>query len=145
MNTFSIVSLNISEKKGDKKVPVPSVTLKAQHGIIGDAHVGEWHRQVSLLAVEDIQYMQDKGADVSPGDFAENITTRGVILSDLPIGSVLLIGNSELEITQIGKECHTGCEIMKQVGECIMPKRGVFAKVLKGGEIDCEASCSYSL
>jgi len=145
MNAFRIVSVNVSRKKGERKSPVPSISLRPAHGVEGDAHAGDWHRQVSLLAAEDIEYMRGKGADVGPGDFAENITTEGVVLSSLPVGARLRVGDVELEVTQIGKECHKGCAIMQQVGECIMPRRGIFARVLKGGVISRENTGSYSV
>ena len=143
MKSFSIVSVNISTQKGDKKTPVESISLKVGHGVEGDAHAGDWHRQISLLAQEDIDTMRAKGADVVPGDFAENITTQGIELPTLPIGSRMRIGDTELEVTQIGKKCHQGCAIMQQVGDCIMPRRGIFAKVITGGEISCESAGSY--
>ena len=145
MNKFKIVSINISEKKGEKKKPVNEAVLRENHGIVGDAHAGDWHRQVSLLAKEDIEEMIKKGASVSYGDFAENITTEGIDLASLPIGTHLYIDETELEVTQIGKECHSHCEIYKQVGDCVMPKKGIFAKVIKGGEINSESNCYYSI
>ena len=135
---MKIVSIAISKKKGTRKTPVSSVRLVEEHGIEGDAHAGPWPRQVSLLATEDIQGMQAKGLDVDFGDFAENIATSGIDLPGLPIGSRLRIGASVLlEITQIGKECHNKCAIYYQAGDCIMPKRGIFARVITGGEISC--------
>jgi MOSC domain-containing protein YiiM len=105
-------------------------------GVVGDAHAAHWHRQVSLLAVESIDKMIAAGATVTPGDFAENITTEGIDLFKLPIGTRLKIGSdSEVELTQIGKECHSRCEIFEKVGDCIMPREGVFAKVTKPGAI----------
>jgi MOSC domain-containing protein YiiM len=111
------------------------VTLKQNYGILGDAHAGGWHRQVSLLAIESIHKMQKMGLDVDPGDFAENITTEWIDLVALPIGARLRIGETLLEITQIGKECHTRCAIYHQVGDCVMPKEGVFAKVINDGVV----------
>ncbi len=143
--TFQIVSLNVSKGKGEPKCAVPKVIMKKNHGIEGDAHAGDWHRQVSLLAVEDIERMREKLATLRPGDFAENITTRGIDLASLPIGTRLSIGAVELEVTQIGKACHKGCAILEQTGECIMPKRGIFAKVLRGGEITNEDTGSYDI
>ena len=135
---MKIVSIAISRKKGTRKTPVSSVQLISEHGIEGDAHAGPWHRQVSLLATEDIQGMQAKGLDVDFGDFAENIATSGIDLPDLPIGSRLRLGDTALlEITQIGKECHNKCAIYHQAGDCIMPKRGIFARVIVGGKISC--------
>jgi MOSC domain-containing protein YiiM len=132
-----IVSLNISEKKGVRKKPVSEVSLRTGYGIEGDAHASSaWHRQVSLLAVESIQKMRDKGLDVKPGDFAENITTEGIDLLSLPVGTKLTIGeNIKVEVSQIGKECHTRCAIYYQAGDCVMPKEGIFVKVLNGGVI----------
>jgi len=135
---MKIVSIAISKKKGTRKTPVSTVRLREGHGIQGDAHAGPWHRQVSLLAVEDIQDMQAKGIDVDFGDFAENFATSGIDLPSLPIGSRLRIGDTVLlEITQIGKECHNKCAIYYQAGDCIMPKKGIFARVITGGEISC--------
>jgi MOSC domain-containing protein YiiM len=130
-----IVSLNISDKKGVRKKPVKEVFLKTDFGMEGDAHASsDWHRQVSLLALESIKKMQDKGLDVKPGDFAENITTEGIDLLALPIGTQLTIGAGiKAEVTQIGKECHTRCAIYYQAGDCVMPKEGIFVKVLSGG------------
>jgi len=136
--SFKIMSVNISEKKGVRKHQVKSIELQIGHGIVNDAHAGDWHRQVSLLAEEDIELMRKGGVDLVWGDFAENITTLGVVLHELPIGTILTIGDTELEVTQIGKSCHSACEIRKLVGDCIMPKRGIFAKVLKGGMITNE-------
>ena len=122
-------------KKGERKTQVGIAELRPEHGIVGDAHVGEWHRQVSLLSIESIRKMQKMGLDVDSGDFAENITTEGVNLAFLPIGSRLKIGETILEVTQIGKECHTRCAIYHQAGDCVMPKEGVFAKVITGGVV----------
>lgn len=130
-----VVAVCISERKGEKKTPVESVELRPDHGIVGDAHAGKWHRQVSLLAIESIRKMQKMGLDVDSGDFAENITTEGVDLVSLPIGSQIRVGETLLEVTQIGKECHTRCAIYHQAGDCVMPKEGVFAKVITGGVV----------
>ncbi|MDO9391327.1 MAG: MOSC domain-containing protein [bacterium] len=131
-----IVSINISRRKGEKKTSAPSAVLKENHGIVGDAHAGDWHRQVSLLATESVDQMRGKGVELHPGDFAENLTIENIQLSKLKIGQRLLVGSEIiLEITQIGKECHNDCAIKKQVGDCVMPREGVFAKVIKGGEI----------
>lgn len=133
----SIVSINVSNKKGVKKIPVQEATVFENKGIGGDAHASsEWHRQVSLLGIESIKKMQDKGLDVKPGDFAENITTEGIDLQKLPIGTRLRIGKDVLaEVSQIGKECHTRCAIYQQAGDCVMPTEGIFIRVLKGGLI----------
>ncbi|MEN6527436.1 MAG: MOSC domain-containing protein [Candidatus Polarisedimenticolia bacterium] len=134
-----VVSVNVSVAKGTKKVPAPQVELRPEHGIVGDAHAGKWHRQVSLLAQESVDQMVGKlaaiGVTIHPGDFAENILTRGIVLKTLPIGTRLKVGGTLLEVTQIGKECHFGCEIRRQVGDCVMPREGIFAKVIEGGVI----------
>jgi len=130
-----VLAVNVSLNKGERKTPAPEVTLRVNHGIEGDAHAGDWHRQVSLLAQESIAKMQALGLDVKEGDFAENITTEGVDLVSLPIGTKIELGETLLEVTQIGKECHTRCAIFYQAGDCVMPKEGIFAKVLKGGVV----------
>ncbi len=130
-----VVAVCISAWKGERKKPVSSVELRENHGIVGDAHAGDWHRQVSLLAMESIEKMRGMGLDVTCGDFAENITTRGIDLPALPLGARLAVGDTLLEVTQIGKECHTRCAIFHQAGDCVMPKEGVFARVLKEGTI----------
>jgi MOSC domain-containing protein YiiM len=142
---FELLSINISVKTGEQKQPVEYAVLKEGHGIEGDAHAGDWHRQVSLLADEAIETMRNKGVDLDYGDFAENITTRGVPLDELPVGTRLEIGDAVLEVTQIGKECHHGCAIYQAVGDCVMPRKGIFAKVVKGGRISSESVCAYSL
>ncbi|MHB8897101.1 MAG: MOSC domain-containing protein, partial [Candidatus Geothermincolia bacterium] len=129
-----IISVNIADQTGEKKHNVECCLLLVGHGLEGDAHAGEWHRQVSLLAVESIDKMRQQGLDVWPGDFAENLTTQGIDVVSLPVGSKLRVGKDiVLEITQIGKECHTPCAIGRQVGDCVMPREGVFARVLEGG------------
>ena len=130
-----IVAVCKSEKKGTKKEAVNEGVLREDYGLIGDAHADCCtHRQVSLLAVESINKMQGLGFSVGPGDFAENLTTEGIDLVSLPVGTRLSIeGRVILEVTQIGKECHTGCAVFRQVGKCIMPKEGVFARVIRGG------------
>ena len=133
----TIKAISVSKEKGTQKVNVPKAELQADFGIVGDAHAGNWHRQVSLLAIESIDKMVAKGAKVAPGNFAENITTEGIELLELSIGSKLKLGESvELEITQFRKKCHSRCEIFEQVGDCIMPREGVFAKVIKAGQIN---------
>ena len=129
----SVVAVCTSLNKGERKKPVPTIELVVEHGILGDAHAGDWHRQVSLLAQESIDKMRAMGLSVSAGDFAENITTTGIDLVSLPIGSRLALGPALLEVTQIGKECHTRCAIFYQAGDCVMPKEGIFARVLQGG------------
>lgn len=132
--TGKVVSVNISQDTGEKKHNVECCLVVVGQGLEGDAHAGEWHRQVSLLAVESIDRMRLEGVDVWPGDFAENITTQGVDLGAVAVGTRMRIGEGVVvEITQIGKECHTPCAIGKAVGDCIMPKEGIFAKVLEGG------------
>jgi len=131
----TIISLNISREKGVNKEPVESVELKVDYGIVGDAHAGDWHRQVSLLAEESINFMRNKGLELEPGAFAENITTEGIELATLPIGTRLGNGQAVLEVTQIGKKCHKGCAIFKQVGDCIMPREGIFTKVIVPGTL----------
>lgn len=131
-----IVAVCTSEKKGTRKKNVGEGLLKVNFGIEGDAHGGDWHRQVSLLALESIKKMQEKGLDVVPGDFAENLTTEGIDLVSLPVGTKLKIGENALgEVTQIGKECHNKCAIYYQAGDCVMPKEGIFIKVLTGGQV----------
>jgi MOSC domain-containing protein YiiM len=134
--TGKVVSINLSLKKTVRKKPVESGTLVFDRGFDTDAHAGDWHRQVSLLGMESIRKMQEKGLDVGPGDFAENITTEGIDLLALPIGSVLKVGDSALvEISQIGKVCHTKCAIYYQAGDCVMPREGIFAVVREPGEV----------
>lgn len=142
---FTILSINVSERTGEQKTPVERAVLREGHGIEGDAHAGDWHRQVSLLADEDIALMRGKGIEIGFGDFAENITTRGIDLAALPIGARLQLGDVLLEVTQIGKECHQHCAIFAAVGDCVMPRRGIFTRVLRGGEIDRDSRCHHSL
>jgi MOSC domain-containing protein YiiM len=131
-----IKAISVSKEKGIPKTNVPEAMLKIDFGIVGDAHAADWHRQVSLLSIESIDKMVAMGAKVSPGNFAENITTEGIDLLKLPIGTKLGLGeDTKLEITQIGKECHNRCAIFEQVGDCIMPREGIFAKVMKAGKI----------
>ncbi len=131
----NIVAVCVSQNKGERKTPVESVDLLPNHGIVGDGHAGDWHRQVSLLAQESIDKMRQMGLDVKAGDFAENITTVGIDLPSLPVGAQLKIGRARVEVTQIGKECHTRCAIYHQAGDCVMPKEGIFVKVLEGETI----------
>lgn len=131
-----ILAISISERKGVRKNNVDSATLKEDFGIVGDAHAGTKNRQVSLLARESIEKMKAKGLKVKAGDFAENITTEGLDLLSLRIGDRLKINKEViLELSQIGKVCHTRCSIYYQAGDCVMPKEGIFAKVIKGGQI----------
>lgn len=140
---FEIVSLNVSEAKGTPKRPVDFCVLVAGLGVEGDAHAAPGGRQVSFLAVEDIETAAANGLDVAPGVFAENVTTRGVDLVSLPIGTRIRIGEALLELSQIGKECHEGCAIKRSSGDCVMPRRGVFCRVLVGGRISREDICRY--
>ena len=134
--TPRVIAVNLSVTKGVPKQPVASGEFIADHGLKGDAHAGKWHRQVSLLGRESIERMAAQGVGgLSPGRFAENITTENIILYRLNIGDRLTIGQVLLEITQIGKECHQHCAIFRQVGNCVMPTEGVFARVLNGGTI----------
>jgi len=131
-----IIAVCTSQKKGMKKKNVGEAILKVGFGLEGDAHGGDWHRMVSLLGVESIKKMIDKGVNVGPGDFAENLTTEGLKLFTLPIGTKLKIGQTSIgEVTQIGKECHMKCAIFKQLGECVMPKEGIFIRLLEGGVV----------
>lgn len=132
-----ILAVLTSEKKGTKKEGIDKGYFKENFGLTGDAHASsQSHRQVSLLAMESINKMNELGWKLGPGDFAENLTTRGIDLPSLPVGTLLAIGdNVLLKISQIGKECHTGCAILKETGKCIMPKEGIFARVLRSGEI----------
>jgi MOSC domain-containing protein YiiM len=132
-----IIAVCRSDKKGMKKTPVMVGKFRKQFGMVGDAHADEkWHRQVSLLAQESVDKMRELGVDVGPGDFAENLTTEGIELVTLPIGTRLSVGEDVLlEVSQIGKECHTRCAIFQQVSTCVMPTEGIFARVIKGGSI----------
>ena len=133
-----VVSLAFSKKKGTRKDTVERIRLIEDYGVEGDAHAGDWHRQVSLLASESIDASRHSGLDVTFGDFAENVATAGVDWKSLPIGTKVKIGDTVLlEITQIGKECVKRCAIFYQAGDCIMPREGVFARVLKGGDVRC--------
>lgn len=136
MTQARIVAVSVSRKKGEKKINVDQARLIPDHGLDQDAHAGDWHRQVSLLDMQSIAKIRDKGMDVDPGNFAENITTEGLQLWELPIGTRMRLGDAVLvEVTQIGKECHNRCAIFHQVGDCVMPREGIFAKVLAPGTI----------
>ena len=131
-----IVDVNMSEKKGVIKQPIEKGFFKIDHGLVGDAHAGNWHRQVSLLGTESIEKMKSTGIEgLCSGKFAENLTTEGIILYELPVGTKLKIGEVIMEVTQIGKECHLGCEIRQLVGDCVMPREGIFTKILAAGWI----------
>ncbi len=130
-----VIAVCVSEGKGQRKTPGESGILRAGHGLVGDAHAGEGPRQVSLLALESIRKMQALGLSVGPGDFAENLTTEGVTLADLPVGTCLSVGEAVLEVSQVGKECHERCAIYHQAGDCVMPREGIFARVVRGGQV----------
>jgi len=130
-----IIAVCKSKEKGTRKGPIAEGVLREDYGLVGDAHAdSSTHRQVSLLAIESIRKMRDLGVDIDPGDFAENLTCEGIDLVSLSVGTQFSVGKEViLEVTQIGKDCHSGCAIYRQIGKCIMPKEGVFAKVTKGG------------
>lgn len=131
-----VVAINISEKKGVPKITIPEGNFIEEFGLEGDAHAGKWHRQVSLLGIESIDKMKAIGVQgLCTGKFAENLTTEGIVLYDLPVGTHLKIGDTLHEVTQIGKECHQKCAIYHTVGDCVMPKEGIFTRVLKSGII----------
>ncbi len=131
-----VLAISVSAKKGIPKRNVRKAELREEWGIVGDAHAGNWHRQVSLLAMESIETMRAKGLNVRPGAFAENITTQFLVLPELAVGTRVRIGDALLEITQIGKECHARCAIYYRAGDCVMPREGIFAKVVRGGMIE---------
>jgi len=139
-NRGRLAAISISKKKGIQKTNVNTARLITNHGIEGDVHAGDWHRQVSILAVESIDKMRNKGLPtLNPGDFAENITTEFIDVPNISVGSRIKFGeDAVLEITQIGKECHHRCAIFKAVGDCVMPREGIFAKVISGGMISVD-------
>lgn len=131
-----ILAVCRSEKRGTVKSEIGEGLLIENFGLKDDAHTGKWHRQISLLGVESIDKMQSKGFKIKYGDFAENLTIEGIVLHQLPLGTKLKVGeNVLLEVTQIGKECHSDCEVRKKIGDCVMPREGIFARVLKGGKV----------
>jgi MOSC domain-containing protein YiiM len=133
---MKIVSIAVSKKKGTRKTVVDEAVIVENHGLQDDGHAGDWHRQVSFLSSESIAMARERGLDVTFGDFAENIATEGIDWLTLPVGTRLQLGSeAQVEVTQIGKECHNKCAIYYKAGDCIMPKEGIFAKVLKGGTI----------
>jgi len=135
INEGVVISINISRKKGEQKSPVAFANI-TEKGLEGDAHAGDWHRQISLLSEYSIELMRGKGIEIKHGDFAENITVGGLSLSAISIGQKIKIGNNvSLEVTQIGKECHESCLIRQTVGDCVMPREGIFARVITGGTI----------
>jgi len=135
-NSSKILAVCISEKKGLQKKPVDNVILKQHHGIVGDAHAGDWHRQVSLLSIDSVKKVQENiDFKLNPGDFAENILIdKGICLYELPIGTKLKIGSAITKVTQIGKECHSDCAIRQKAGDCVMPREGIFVEVIEDGE-----------
>ena len=131
-----VTAVNISREKGVRKESVPYIDLKLRHGIVGDAHAGDWHRQISLLADESVDTMRKAcPIELDAGIFAENINTRGITLKTLPVGTHRRVGETELEVTQIGKQCHNDCAIKKATGKCVMPTEGIFAVVVKEGRV----------
>ena len=130
-----VIAVCTSPEKGTQKTAVAEGNFIEDYGIEGDAHAGKWHRQVSLLSYDKIEAFRQRGARVENGAFGENLVVEGIDFSALPVGTRLACGNVVLEITQIGKECHHGCAIFQQMGDCIMPREGVFAKVIRGGKI----------
>lgn len=136
--TARVLAVCVSEKKGEQKHPVDEIELRPDWGIVGDAHAGHWHRQVSLLGQESVDALQEKlgGFRLRPGDFAENILVEGVTLYKLPVGARLTLGEKAVgEVTQIGKECHNDCAIRRKAGDCVMPREGIFVKILAGGTL----------
>lgn len=133
--TGVVIAVCTSEKKGIEKTAADAVHLTVGHGIQGDAHAGNWHRQVSLLSYDKVKAFNERGANVEHGAFGENILVEGIDFRSLPVGTVLSVGDVRLKMTQIGKECHTHCAIYHRMGECIMPHEGVFAEVLSGGKV----------
>jgi TatD DNase family protein len=130
-----VLAVCVSEKKGTAKINVGKAEFRVKHGLVGDAHAGNWHRQVSLLSHEKIEAFRRRGAKVAHGDVGENLVVEGIDFASLPAGTILECGDVVLEMTQIGKECHSHCAIFKVMGDCIMPREGVFAQVLRGGLI----------
>ncbi len=143
---FKIESVHISEKKGIQKIPVNEIELVENHGIAGDAHTGTWHRQVSFLASEAVEWLKSKKPEIkiNPGAFGENILTRGIDWTRVKPGGTIRINQTIMEVTQIGKICHDRCAIYEQAGECIMPTHGIFTRVKKGGKVRAENSGDYS-
>jgi len=145
MSAGSVIAVCASKRKGTPKTDVGSGILEVGFGLAGDAHGGDWHRQVSLLSSEEIGSMAAKGLEVKPGSFAENLTTQGFDLGSVKPGDRLRVGETAvLEVTQIGKECHTRCAIYHKIGECIMPEKGVFARVIEGGPVKSGDSIDFA-
>ncbi len=132
-----VLAVCVSEVRGIQKHPVPEAELRKDHGIVGDAHAGTWHRQVSLLGIDSVEKLQEKldAIRLKPGDFAENILVEGMKVYELPVGTRLRVGTALCEVTQIGKECHQDCAIRKAAGDCVMPREGIFVKVLEDGTV----------
>lgn len=130
-----VTSVNISEKKGTPKHEVPEIQLRLRHGIVGDAHAGDWRRQISMLAEESVDTLRPSLPRLEPGAFAENINTRGIDLKVLPVGTRLRVGETEVEVTQTGKECHNDCAVKRAAGRCVMPTEGIFAIVVREGTV----------
>lgn len=135
MKTAKILEVCVSDKKGVQKTPVEQIEMRPDWGIEGDAHAGNWHRQVSLLAQESVERLQQLLTKIRlrPGDFGENIVTEGIVLYELPVGTKMRIGTALAEVTQIGKECHQGCAIRQAAGDCVMPREGIFVRILEPG------------
>ncbi len=132
--TGTILAVCVSEKKGEQKHPVDAITLEVRVGIPGDAHAGDWHRMLSLLSAESVRKLQEKvNIPLTPGAFAENVLVDGMEVHTLPVGTKLRVGTALCEVTQIGKECHADCAIRRQTGDCVMPREGIFARVLESG------------
>jgi len=136
MDNAKVLAVCISDRKGIQKHPVDQAELRVDHGIVGDAHAGNWHRQVSILGIDSVKKLQEKiTLQLKAGDFAENILVEGITVYKLPVGTRLRLGTATLEVTQIGKECHFDCAIRKAAGDCVMPREGIFAKVLEPGTV----------
>ena len=135
MKTAKILEVCVSDKKGEQKTPVEQIEMRPDRGIEGDAHAGNWHRQVSLLAQESVEQLQQLLTKIRlrPGDFGENIVTEGIVLYELPVGTKMRIGTALAEVTQIGKDCHQGCAIRQAAGDCVMPREGIFVRILEPG------------
>ncbi len=130
-----VLAVCLSERKGVRKKPLDSIKLEVGSGVVGDAHAGSWHRQVSLLPNESVDELREVLPALAPGDFAENVLTEGLDLKSLPVGTVLAVGEALVAVTQIGKKCHNDCEIKRLVGKCAMPSEGIFAVVIRGGDV----------
>lgn len=143
-STGQLLAISVSTRKGVRKTNVGQANIIADWGLEGDVHAGKWHRQVSILAIDSIATMRDLGADVGPGDFAENLTLGGIDIPHCSVGDRIRCGEVLLEVTQIGKECHHRCAIYRQVGDCVMPREGIFARVIEGGRLEVGMAVDYS-